>query len=53
MKHLIEGISDFNLVELVVALREDDSLCATEDNVQAAHEPQLICSLGLFQQKDN
>lgn len=52
-RRMREGISDFNLVELVVALREDDSLCATEDTVQAAHEPQLICSLGLFQQKDN
>ena len=43
-----EKISDFNLVELVVALREDDSLCITEETTETAHEPQLICSLGLF-----
>lgn len=50
-RRLREKISDYNLVELVLALREDDSLCITEEATEAAHEPQLICSLGLFQDK--
>lgn len=49
-RRLRENISDFNLVELVTALCEDDSLCITEEATEAAHEPQLICSLGLFQE---
>ena len=52
-RRLREQISDYNLVELVIALREDDSLCITEETTDPSNEPQLICSLGLFQQKDN
>ncbi len=50
-RRLREKISDYNLVELVMALREDDALCITEEATTTAQEPQLICSLGLFQDK--
>ncbi len=45
-RQLRAGISDGELAELVVALREEDRLCLVEDERQA-QEPQIICSLGL------
>lgn len=45
-RQLRAGISDEDLAELVVALREEDRLCLVEDERQA-QEPQIICSLGL------
>jgi superfamily II DNA or RNA helicase len=45
-RQLRASISDENLAELVVALREEDRLCLVEDERQA-QEPQIICSLGL------
>lgn len=50
-RRLREKISDYNLVELVTALREDDSLCITEEMNENTNEPQLICSLGLFSEE--
>jgi len=52
-RRLREKISDYNLVDLVMALREDDSLCITEEVNEKMNEPQLICSLGLFQETEN
>ena len=40
------GISDEKLVELVLALREEDRLCLIQDEEHSG-EPQIICSLGL------
>lgn len=40
------GISDEKLVELVLALREEDRLCLFQDEEHSG-EPQIICSLGL------
>jgi len=40
------GINDEKLVELVLALREEDRLCLIQDEEQPS-EPQIICSLGL------
>ena len=53
-RRLREGITDHNLVDLVVALRDDDALCVTEEGeTDIAHEPQIICSLGLFTAPNN
>ena len=43
------GISDRSLAELVVALRTDDRLCIVNEEAEK-REPQIICSLGLFQE---
>ncbi|MGV0024189.1 helicase-related protein [Phormidesmis priestleyi] len=47
-RQLKSGIGDSQLAELVVALRTDDRLCIIHDEDQR-REPQIICSLGLFQ----
>lgn len=46
-RQLKSGIDDSHLAELVVALRTDDRLCIIHDEDQS-REPQIICSLGLF-----
>ncbi|MBA3247733.1 MAG: NgoFVII family restriction endonuclease [Pyrinomonadaceae bacterium] len=48
-RQLKSGINDPTLAELVMALREDDRLCMTNDKEAEWREPQIICSLGLFQ----
>jgi superfamily II DNA/RNA helicase len=49
-RQLRSGISNQQLAELVVALRMDDRLCiVSEENEK--REPQIICSLGLFEGK--
>jgi superfamily II DNA or RNA helicase len=46
-RQLKSGISDHDLAELVMSLRQDLRLCrATED--AKTHEPQVICSMGLL-----
>lgn len=40
------GISDEDLAQLVVALRDEDRLCLIHEEEQT-HEPRIICSLGL------
>ncbi len=47
-RQLKSGIGDSQLAELVMALRTDDRLCIIHDEGQQ-REPQIICSLGLFQ----
>ena len=47
-RQLRSGASDDQLAELVMTLREDDKLCLTEDGDGESREPQIICSLGLF-----
>ena len=34
-----------------MAMREDDRLCLTGEDIQS-QEPQIICSLGLFDSED-
>lgn len=41
------GISDDQLAQLVVSLREDDKLCIIHDSEQNRAEPHIICSLSL------
>lgn len=45
-RQLKSGISDEELAALVVSLRQDLRLCQISDD-EAAKEPQVICSLGL------
>ncbi len=45
-RQLRSGISDQALVELVIALRNEDRLCIIQEEART-REPQIICSLGL------
>ena len=45
-RQLRSGISDEDLAALVLALREDSNLCLIHKEAEA-HEPRIICSLGL------
>lgn len=45
-----EGINDHHLADLVIALRDEDRLCLTSESEIEQQEPQIICSLGLFEQ---
>ncbi len=47
-RQLRSGVSDDQLADLVMTLREEDKLCLTEDRADEPREPQIICSLGLF-----
>jgi superfamily II DNA or RNA helicase len=42
-----DGINDEQLAELVLALRMDDRLCIISED-ERHHEPQIICSMGIF-----
>lgn len=48
-RQLRSGISNQQLAELVVALRMDDRLCIVSEEIDK-REPQIICSLGLFEE---
>ena len=45
-RQLRSGISDDALAQLVISLREEDALCAIQEE-QQTQEPRIICSLGL------
>ncbi|XHR82005.1 MAG: helicase-related protein [Gloeotrichia echinulata GP01] len=47
-RQLKSGISNQQLAELIVALRLDDRLCIVSEEMDK-REPQIICSLGLFE----
>jgi len=46
-RQLRTGISDDDLAQLVINLREDDHLCIIHEE-DISFEPHIICSLGLF-----
>jgi hypothetical protein len=46
-RQLRSGIDDEELADLVIALNEDDRLCLIQEEAQN-REPQIICSMGLF-----
>ena len=47
-RQLKTGARDEDLASVVIALREEDRLCAVEE-AAPEREPRIICSLGLFQ----
>lgn len=47
-RQLKAGISDEDLVNLVVSLREEDKLCIVNLDEIPNREPQIICSLGMI-----
>ena len=51
-RQLRSGVDDGQLAEIVMSLREEDRLCLTGDEAEV-QEPQIICSLGLFDSGDN
>ena len=51
-RQLRSGVDDGQLAEIVMALREEDRLCLTDDEAEV-REPQIICSLGLFDSEDD
>lgn len=48
-KKLREGIGNHQLAEIVMTLRDED-LLSLKDEETEFHEPQIICSLGLFEE---
>jgi hypothetical protein len=51
-RQLKSGISDHTLADLVIALRDEDRLCITDESEAEQQEPQIICSLGMFRKED-
>ena len=51
-RQLRSGVDDAQLADIVMSLREEDGLCQGGDDPEA-QEPQIICSLGLFESEDN
>ena len=51
-RQLRSGVDDAQLAEIVMSLREEDRLSLTGDDIEV-QEPQIICSLGLFDSEDN
>ena len=51
-RQLRSGVDDAQLAEIVMSLREEDRLRLTGDDIEV-QEPQIICSLGLFDSEDN
>jgi hypothetical protein len=47
-RQLRSGIDNDQLAKLVIELRADDRLCVVQDETEQ-QEPQIICSLGLFE----
>ncbi len=51
-RQLRGGADDSQLAEVVMTLREEDRLCLTTED-EESQEPQILCSLGLFQSEAN
>ena len=51
-RQLRSGVDDAQLADIVMSLREEDRLCQGGDDAEV-QEPQIICSLGLFESEDN
>ena len=50
-RQMRSGLTNEQLAQLVVDLRADDRLCLVQDEGEP-QEPQIICSLGLFEAKE-
>ena len=51
-RQLRSGVDDMQLAELVISLHEEDRLCQTGEDSADSRDPQIICSLGLFDSED-
>ena len=51
-RQLRSGVDDAQLADIVMSLREEDRLCQSGDDAEV-QEPQIVCSLGLFESEDN
>jgi hypothetical protein len=51
-RQLRSSIDDEQLVSLVLSLHADNRLCQIHEQTEQ-QEPQIICSLGLFESVDN
>ena len=51
-RQLRSGVDDSQLADLVISLHEADRLCLTSEDNPETQEPQIICSLGLFDNED-
>ncbi|MBI4778041.1 NgoFVII family restriction endonuclease [Candidatus Desantisbacteria bacterium] len=49
-RQLKSGISDEDIANLVISLRDDDRLCLINEEESAHKEPQIICSLGMVRE---
>ena len=47
-RQLRSGVSDDDLANLVITLRDANRLCHVQEENEEVQEPQIICSLGLF-----
>lgn len=47
-RQLRTGISDDDLADMVITLRDANRLCHVQEESDEVEEPQIICSLGLF-----
>ncbi|MFN3330601.1 MAG: hypothetical protein ACK419_06730, partial [Pyrinomonadaceae bacterium] len=43
------GISDDDLLDMLIRLREEDKLCEVNNEASEPSEPQIICSIGLIE----
>jgi len=50
-RQLKAGISDDELASLVVSLREEDKLAIVNEDEQPLRDPQIICSMGIINQR--
>ena len=51
-RQLRSGVDDMQLAELVISLHEEDRLCQTGEESADSRDPQIICSLGLFESEE-
>jgi len=51
-RQLRSGITDNQLADLVLSLREEDRLCIVEET-EHVNDPRIICSLGLFKKDES
>ena len=51
-RQLRSGVDDMQLAEIVISLREEDRLCQTGEDSADRRDPQIICSLGLFDSEE-
>ena len=51
-RQLRSGVDDMQLAEIVISLREEDRLCQNDEDSTDSRDPQIICSMGLFDYED-